>query len=77
MKYALNTGKQSGVMLLEALIGILIFSIGVLAIVGLQANTMNVVKADNRARTTTKTPIVRTIQGAGVDPAAANSAWPT
>jgi type IV pilus assembly protein PilV len=37
MKYALNTGKQSGVMLLEALIGILIFSIGILAIVGLQA----------------------------------------
>jgi type IV pilus assembly protein PilV len=37
MKYAFNTGKQSGVMLLEALIGILIFSIGILAIVGLQA----------------------------------------
>ena len=29
--------KQSGVMLLEALIGILIFSLGVLALVGLQA----------------------------------------
>jgi type IV pilus assembly protein PilV len=37
MKYAFINGKQSGVMLLEALIGILIFSIGVLAIVGLQA----------------------------------------
>jgi type IV pilus assembly protein PilV len=37
MKYAFITGKQSGVMLLEALIGMLIFSIGVLAIVGLQA----------------------------------------
>ncbi len=37
MKYAFITGKQSGVMLLEALIGILIFSIGILAIVGLQA----------------------------------------
>ena len=49
MKYALNTGKQSGVMLLEALIGILIFSIGVLAIVGLQANTMNVV-TDSKSR---------------------------
>jgi hypothetical protein len=41
------------------------------------ANTTKVVKADNSASTTTKTPIVRTIQGAGVDPAAANSAWPT
>jgi type IV pilus assembly protein PilV len=30
-------GKQSGVALLEALIGILIFSIGVLAVVGMQA----------------------------------------
>ena len=29
--------KQSGVMLLEALIGILIFSIGILAVVGLQS----------------------------------------
>jgi type IV pilus assembly protein PilV len=37
MKYAFINGKQSGVMLLEALIGILIFSIGILAIVGLQA----------------------------------------
>lgn len=37
MKYAFITGKQSGVMLLEALIGILIFSMGILAIVGLQA----------------------------------------
>lgn len=36
MKSLLNTGKQSGVMLLEALIGILIFSIGILAMVGLQ-----------------------------------------
>ena len=35
MKYLI--AKQSGVMLLEALIGILIFSIGILAIVGLQA----------------------------------------
>jgi type IV pilus assembly protein PilV len=30
-------GKQQGVMLLEALIGILIFSIGILAMVGMQA----------------------------------------
>ena len=49
MKYALNTEKQSGVMLLEALIGILIFSIGVLAVVGLQANTINFV-TDSKSR---------------------------
>ena len=33
--------KQQGVMLLEALISILIFSIGILAIVGLQASAVN------------------------------------
>jgi len=32
--------KQSGVMLLEALVGILIFSIGILALVGLQATAV-------------------------------------
>ena len=37
MKYTFDKRKQSGVMLLEALIGILIFSIGILAMVGLQA----------------------------------------
>ncbi len=38
MKYSLTGRKsQSGVMLLEALIGILIFSMGVLALVGMQA----------------------------------------
>jgi type IV pilus assembly protein PilV len=34
---AIGRGKQSGVMLLEALIGILIFSLGILALVGMQA----------------------------------------
>jgi len=33
--------NQSGVMLLEALIAILIFSIGILGLVGLQANAIN------------------------------------
>ncbi len=33
--------QQSGVMLLEALIGILIFSIGILAVVGLQAASIS------------------------------------
>ena len=33
--------QQSGVMLLEALIAILIFSLGVLGLVGLQASTVN------------------------------------
>ena len=32
--------KQSGVMLLEALIGLLIFSIGILALLGMQATAM-------------------------------------
>ena len=32
--------QQSGVMLLEALIGILIFSIGILALIGMQATAM-------------------------------------
>ena len=32
-----NPAKQSGVMLLEALIALLIFSVGILAIVGMQA----------------------------------------
>ncbi len=35
--YLTRSKKQSGVMLLEAMISILIFSIGILAIVGLQA----------------------------------------
>ena len=33
-----NPAKQSGVMLLEALIALLIFSVGILAIVGMQAS---------------------------------------
>lgn len=33
-------GRQQGVMLLEALIGILIFSLGILAMLGLQATAM-------------------------------------
>ena len=35
-----NIRSQGGVMLIEALIGILIFSIGVLAMIGLQASAM-------------------------------------
>ena len=38
---------------------------------------MKVVRADKSASTTTKTPIVRTIQGAGVAVFVVNSAWPT
>ena len=34
------TNKQTGVMLLEALIGILIFSIGILALIGMQATAI-------------------------------------
>jgi len=37
---SLQYGKQRGVMLLEALIGILIFSIGILALLGMQATAM-------------------------------------
>jgi type IV pilus assembly protein PilV len=36
----LGRGRQAGVMLLEALIAILIFSIGILAIVGMQASAI-------------------------------------
>ncbi|MGQ0545943.1 MAG: type IV pilus modification PilV family protein [Betaproteobacteria bacterium] len=35
-----TTRQQQGVMLLEALIGILIFSIGILALIGMQATAM-------------------------------------
>lgn len=35
-----SRGKQKGVMLLEALIGLLIFSIGILALLGMQAMAM-------------------------------------
>lgn len=38
--HLLNRNHQTGVMLLEALIAILIFSVGILAIVGLQANSI-------------------------------------
>ncbi|MFH2135738.1 MAG: type IV pilus modification protein PilV [Pseudomonadota bacterium] len=41
------TFRQQGVMLLEALVAILIFSIGILAIVGLQANS---IKLSNDAK---------------------------
>jgi len=37
MKTANAPSKQQGVMLLEALVGILIFSIGILAMLGMQA----------------------------------------
>jgi len=36
-----QAGRQSGVMLIEALIALLIFSIGILGIVGLQASAVN------------------------------------
>jgi type IV pilus assembly protein PilV len=43
MNHCITTRKtQSGVMLLEALIGILIFSLGVLALVGMQALAIKV-----------------------------------
>ena len=35
-----TTHRQQGVMLLEALIGILIFSVGILALIGMQATAM-------------------------------------
>lgn len=35
-----TTRRQQGVMLLEALIGILIFSVGILALIGMQATAM-------------------------------------
>jgi len=45
----LNSKKQRGVMLLEALIAILIFSIGILAVVGMQAMSIqNVAQAKYR-----------------------------
>lgn len=37
----MNTMRQSGSVILEALIAILIFSIGILAMVGMQATTIN------------------------------------
>jgi type IV pilus assembly protein PilV len=40
MKPNLALNKQSGVMLIEALIAILIFAVGILGIVGLQANAI-------------------------------------
>ncbi len=44
-------GKQKGVMLLEALIAILIFSIGILALVGLQATSISL-SSDAKYRST-------------------------
>src|SRR5258707_11034991 len=44
-----TTRRQGGVMLLEALIAILIFSIGILAVVGMQATAMKAV-TDARSR---------------------------
>lgn len=52
MKPSLTTGlrQQHGVMLLEALIGILIFSVGILAMVGMQAAAFSAsADAKNRA----------------------------
>lgn len=45
-----SRNTQSGVMLLEALIGILVFSLGILALVGMQTVAMRV-SADARDRT--------------------------
>jgi len=45
-----NTNKQSGVILIEALVAILIFSIGILALVGLQATAIKQ-STDARYRT--------------------------
>lgn len=44
-----SSGKQRGVALLEALLGILIFSIGILAVVGMQAMAIKTV-ADSKYR---------------------------
>lgn len=44
-----NAGRQGGVALLEALIGILIFSIGILAVVGMQATAIKTV-SDSKYR---------------------------
>jgi type IV pilus assembly protein PilV len=46
-----HPGKQKGVMLLEALIAILIFSIGILALVGLQATSISM-SSDAKYRST-------------------------
>jgi type IV pilus assembly protein PilV len=40
MRAIVSTKQQQGILLLEAMIAILLFSIGVLAVVGLQANAM-------------------------------------
>ena len=45
----MKRGRQQGVMLLEALVAILIFSIGILAIVGMQASAVRAV-TDSRSR---------------------------
>lgn len=45
-----NTNRQSGVILIEALVAILIFSIGILALVGLQATAIKQ-STDARYRT--------------------------
>ena len=51
MKQPLNTDKsQAGVMLLEALIGILIFSLGILSLVALQATSIQLT-SDAKYRT--------------------------
>ena len=50
MKTNLSVNKQAGVLLLEALIAILLFSIGILAVVGLQANAIkNVAQSQYRS----------------------------
>jgi len=50
MKTNLSVNKQAGVLLLEALIAILLFSIGILAVVGLQANAIkNVAQSKYRS----------------------------
>jgi type IV pilus assembly protein PilV len=50
MKTIVSTKRQKGILLLEAMIAILLFSVGVLAVVGLQANAIkNVAQAKYRS----------------------------
>lgn len=50
MRTPVHPANQQGMMLLEALIAILIFSVGILGLVGLQANAINL-STDARYRT--------------------------
>ncbi|MBI3068447.1 MAG: hypothetical protein HY323_09740 [Betaproteobacteria bacterium] len=50
MRFSISAAKQKGVLLLEALLGILIFSMGILALVGMQTIALAQV-ADAKYRT--------------------------